>query len=484
MKLNQLLENIPFENEKPLADPEIKGLTDSSSEVEPGYIFIAITGYQSDGHSYITDAIKKGASAIIGEKDAPECPIPYIKVQNSKKALGTVSAIYYQNPSHRKKMIGITGTNGKTTTSYMVKHVLEDIGYSCSLIGTIQNIVNGEKFETNNTTPNALRVNELLADSTDDVVIMEASSQGLAEYRLEGIEFDLCLFTNLSNEHLNYHGSLDNYFEAKKQLFYKLKHNGTAIINVDDFYGEKLAEELHQKGMNIYTFGESRNADLQMNELNLTHPYSVHLKENGEKFPVVSPIPGYHNLYNTTIAYAAAKAFFGERQSIIDSLEKFPGVEGRFNIYRLPNGVTTVIDHAHTADAVLNCLQTASDSKTGRLVHVFGFKGQKDMDKRKEMIKISAEISDQYILTLDDLNNVPENEMIEHLNELQNEYGNDKGKIMKDRTLAIEEAIRLSEEGDWVAITGKGHQSYQQTYAYSVQSDKECIQLFLSKNTE
>ncbi|MFC7062909.1 UDP-N-acetylmuramoyl-L-alanyl-D-glutamate--2,6-diaminopimelate ligase [Halobacillus seohaensis] len=486
MELKQLLENVPFESQYVIntMETDVTGLADSSSTVKSGYVFIAIEGYNFDGHDYIDDAINKGASAIIGEKSFPQCPVPYIKVSNSKKTLGIVSATYYQNPSHHKKVIGITGTNGKTTTSYLLKHILEDIGYSCSLIGTIQNIINNEKLNTNNTTPNSLQLNQLLSQSNDEIIIMEASSQGLAEYRLEGIEFDLCLFTNLSHEHLNYHGTIENYFEAKKELFYKLKHNGTAIINVDDYYGEKLAEELHHTGANIYTFGESKNADLQLHELNLTYPHTVNLKENQQTFSVPSPIPGYHNLYNTAIAYAAARIFDGARDDIIHSIQSFSGVEGRFNIYNLSNGAKVVIDHAHTADAIINCLQTVKDFNKNQLLHVFGFKGNKDIEKRNEMVKISAEISDHYILTLDNLNNVPQEEMVQSLQELQKDYGNKKGEIIHDRTLAIEHAISLSQEGDWVVITGKGHQEYQQTYSHPVHSDKEVVQFLQKKKLE
>ncbi|WP_431801879.1 UDP-N-acetylmuramoyl-L-alanyl-D-glutamate--2,6-diaminopimelate ligase [Halobacillus andaensis] len=477
MELQQLLDHLLFECHHSINHISINGVTDSSMEVEPGYVFVAIKGYQTDGHDYINDAVAKGAAAIIGENEDQGLSVPYIKVANSKKALGIVSSAFYQNPSQNKIMIGITGTNGKTTTSYLVKHILDHLGYSCSLIGTIQNIVNGEKTTTQNTTPNALKVNQLLSQSNDDVVIMEASSQGLAEYRLEGITFDICLFTNLSHEHLNYHGTLDQYFEAKSKLFSKLKPGGSAVVNADDYYGEKLINKMKEREVPVLSFGENPEASIQMKDFKLSYPYSVQLKDGMHSCEVTSPIPGYHNLFNVAIAYACAKVLRASSASICRAIESFPGVEGRFNMIDFPNGSTVVIDHAHTPDAVINCLQTSSESKNGKLYHVFGFKGDKDTEKRKEMVRISAEMCDHYILTLDNLNNVPKEEMIQALNELQANYGNEKGEIVEDRTLAIEKALSLSKEGDWIVISGKGHQTYQHSYHFPVKSDKEAVLL-------
>ncbi|MCP3029403.1 UDP-N-acetylmuramoyl-L-alanyl-D-glutamate--2,6-diaminopimelate ligase [Halobacillus sp. A5] len=484
MELKQLLDQLLFDCHHPLTNIRINGITDASTEVEPGYIFVAIKGYQSDGHDYIKDAISRGAAAVIGENDEPGISIPYIKVVNSKKALGIVSAAFYRDPSQRKLMIGITGTNGKTTTSYLVKHILEEIGYSCSLIGTIQNIVNGEKTTTQNTTPNALKINQLLSQSNDDVVIMEASSQGLAEFRLEGISFDICLFTNLSHEHLNYHGTLDQYFEAKSMLFSKLKPQGTAVINADDHYGEKLSNRLRNKDLSVVTFGENPDAVIQMTDFKLSYPYSVRLNEGIQSCNVTSPIPGYHNLFNVAIAYACAKVLHASPNAICEAIERFPGVEGRFNMIDFPNGATVVIDHAHTPDAIINCLQTSYESKSGSLYHVFGFKGDKDTEKRKEMVRISAEMSDYYILTLDNLNSVPKEQMIQTLYDLQDNYGNAKGEIVNDRTLAIEKALSLSKEGDWIVISGKGHQTYQHEYQHPASSDKETVLLLKERAPE
>ncbi|WP_082235685.1 UDP-N-acetylmuramoyl-L-alanyl-D-glutamate--2,6-diaminopimelate ligase [Halobacillus massiliensis] len=483
MKLIDLLENITVENKvaPDFLNLKIKGLTDDSTLVEKGSAFIAIKGYQSDGHLFIDDAIERGAAVIFGEKPiSNKLSVPYVQVPNSRQALGRLSAVYYDHPSRKKLMIGITGTNGKTTTSYMVRHILEKFGNTCALIGTIQNIINGERHKTINTTPNPLIINQVLTESTDDYVVMEASSQGLSEFRLEGIEFDACLFTNLSPEHLDYHGSLEKYFEAKKQLFHKLKKNGTALINYDDEFGKRLAEELASDGIKVKTFGQSEGADYQIKDLSSSPPAHLFIEDQSQWLKLPSPIAGYHNLYNSALSYITGRSFSIPSAAIIQTMETFPGVEGRFNIYKLENEVCVVIDYAHTAEAILNCLQTALDSTENRLIHIFGFRGNKDKEKRSEMVKISAEISDMFILTLDDLNGVSSSGMVETLEILQETYGNEKGSIIPDRTSAIEKALTMSKPGDWIVITGKGHEEYKETYRHPVTSDKEAIQ-YLSK---
>ena len=196
----------------------ITGISDNSKDVKEGYLFVAVSGYSVDGHDYIRDAVRLGAAAVIGEKDIMNLKIPYIQVKNSRKVLGLVAKKFYGNRSSKKIMIGITGTNGKTTTSLMLKHILEKNGITCSVIGTISNIINGEMLESQNTTPGAIKLNSLLTESRDEVVIMEVSSHGLVQYRLEGIEFDYCVFTNLYHDHLDFHGTMEDYFQAKSLL--------------------------------------------------------------------------------------------------------------------------------------------------------------------------------------------------------------------------------------------------------------------------
>ncbi|MFD2923392.1 UDP-N-acetylmuramoyl-L-alanyl-D-glutamate--2,6-diaminopimelate ligase [Halobacillus naozhouensis] len=482
MKLDQLLQDISFRYEEVSKsnDVTVHGLTDSSQKVKPGFLFIAIPGHQLDGHAYIQDAINNGAAAIVGEKDHQVTDVPYIQVPNSKKALGMLARNYYQNPASQKIMVGITGTNGKTTTSYLVKHILENMDYTCSLLGTIQNVINGECSKTANTTPNALTLNQLIDKSNDEVVIMEASSHGLAEYRLEGLHFDLCLFTNLTHEHLDYHGTIDQYYEVKKALFRKLKPNGTAVINSDDAYGEQLANELKQEGLQTYTLGKSIANDLQILDQLSVDPPSCRFKDH-DIHTLHSPMAGIHNLYNTLQAYAAAMQLDGETAKVLDSISGFPGVPGRFTTYPLKNGATVVVDYAHTADAVFNCLQTVQEAEAKKLTHIFGFRGNRDQTKRQEMMNITAEMSDQFILTMDDLNGVHQRDMEQMLTFYLNHTKFGKGEIIPDRTLAIKTAIDNSQPGEWIVITGKGHEEYTQSYSLPTHSDENTVN-YLRKN--
>ncbi|MFC2949822.1 UDP-N-acetylmuramoyl-L-alanyl-D-glutamate--2,6-diaminopimelate ligase [Virgibacillus sediminis] len=476
MKLTQLLNGLEKKNQISVDTEQlkIKGLADSSADVAANYIFVAISGFRSDGHDFINDAIDKGACLIIGEQGLSGLPVPYIQVENSRKALGILAKNFYGDPAEKKWMIGVTGTNGKTTTSYLLKHILEDNGHSCAVIGTIQNIINGEARKSSNTTPSSLEMHRMLAESRDDTAIVEVSSHGLSQFRVEGVQFDLCLFTNLHPEHLDYHRTMDNYFQAKKSLFDHLKVNGCAIVNTDNEWGSKLANLLEEQGKTVYATGKSAQSSIRIHGFN-TDASTITLEENGKTDLICSPILGVHNMYNTISAYTAAILSGISKEDVRESLLRFDGIDGRFEINTLPEGQKIIIDYAHTPDAIDNCLNTAKDCGAKRIIHVFGFRGDRDISKREEMLRLSASLSDQYVLTLDDLNSVSYNEMVDTLRQLQSDQGNQKGTVLPDRTLAIKQAIEQSEPGDWVIITGKGHEAYQQSYSMNTTSDKETV---------
>lgn len=479
MKLTQLIKGLIPQNsiEEDLHDLVIKGIADSSQEVEEGFVFIAIKGYKDDGHNHIAHAIQKGASLIVGEQQLEELPIPYLRVENARMALGILSKNFYGNPASGKLMIGITGTNGKTTTSYLVKHLLEQNGITCSVMGTIQNIVNGESIKSANTTPSSLILQKLLAESHDDAVVMEVSSHGLTQHRIEGIEFDICMFTNLHHEHLDYHGSMESYYEAKSILFEHLKPTGTAIINTDDEWGEKLDRELRAKGRDVWSIGQAQHSRFRIESFDMEH--STLCLAGEEKTLIQSPMAGIHNIYNSLMAYAAALAVGVKKDDILSSIKNFPGVEGRFETSKTGKGVIVIVDYAHTPDAVFHCLTTAKEAGANQITHIFGFRGDRDSSKRREMIEITSNISDRYIITTDDLNSVPAEEMQLHYIELNEQYGNEKGLIQMDRTRAIKDAIDSSSEGDWVVITGKGHEKYSHQFELPTESDKETVKFMV-----
>lgn len=477
MKISQLLHELDLNTrlDASTLEVDIQGIADNSKDVEEGFAFVAIAGFESDGHSYIDQALEKGAALVIGEQAITGLTVPYLQVENSRKALGRMARNFYGHPSSRKMMIGITGTNGKTTTSYMLQHLLESSGKTCSVIGTIQNIINGEKSKSSNTTPSALALHKLLSLSRDEVVIMEVSSHGLSQYRLEGIELDYCLFTNLHHEHLDYHETMEDYFQAKLLMFKQLKPNGKSIVNADNFWGQKLTGILQSEEIAVYTIGESVECNFKILQLDSQNSIAV-IEENGEIRTIVSPMSGIHNVYNTLMAYATSRLLGISAETLIHSTYRFKGVEGRFEVSKLANGSTVVVDYAHTPDAISYCLKTARLQGAQRIIHIFGFRGDRDASKRKAMLTVAAELSDRYILTFDDLNTVSEKEMADVLKQLNEDYGNPKGKIITDRTLAINKAITESEPGDWIIITGKGHEKYQQPYELPASTDRETIE--------
>ena len=483
MKINQLLNESGLISrlDSNIVEIDIKGIADNSRDVEKGFVFVAIKGFETDGHGFIDQAIEKGAVLVIGEQETTQLNVPYLQVENSRKTLGIMASNFYGHLSDQKIMIGITGTNGKTTTSYMLQHFLESNGMTCSVIGTIQNIINGEKMKSCNTTPSSLALHKLLTLSRDDVIIMEVSSHGLAQNRLEGIEFDYGLFLNLHHEHLDYHGSMEEYFQAKLLMFNQLKEHGTAVVNLDNEWGRKLCDILQTKGETVYTIGKSNESNLRIAEFNSLSS-TMNVIERNETYQLGSAMNGIHNMYNTLMAYGTSKLLGVSKEKLFDSVQHFKGVDGRFEMTKLANGATVIVDYAHTPDAIAYCLETAKLQGAERITHIFGFRGNRDASKRKHMLSISAEMSDRYILTLDDLNNVSPGDMLEVLNQLNETYGNSKGSIVPDRTLAIQQAIHESKEGDWIVITGKGHEKYQQTFHLPTDSDRETVNYIIKQN--
>lgn len=476
MKLKQLIKDLPVINDinGELNERTILGLADNSIEVMEGFLFVAIPGFNSDGHEFIHDAINRGASIIVGEVALPSPSFPYIQVENSRKALGILSRNFYNNPSSGKTVIGITGTNGKTTTSYILKHLFESIGKTCTLIGTIENIVNGKVTKSINTTPSSLVLHNYLSESQDDIVIMEVSSHGLSQARITGIEFDYCVFTNLDHEHLDYHKTMEDYYQAKMLLFDHLKNTGSAIINTDNPWGDKAAKTLRKQGKQVFTIGQLESNDICIKQINLEHSL-INIAIQNQLFNLYSPLAGIHNMYNMIIAAKTAVLFGVDMNTIIHSISNFKGVKGRFEQYNFHNGAKIIVDYAHTPEAFFHCLNTLRKNGAKRIIHIFGFRGNRDKTKRSEMILVTSQLSDLYILTLDDLNDVPKQEMIEDLQELNEEYGNDKGVIMNDRTLAIKWAVDNSLPGDYIIITGKGHENYQQSFQIGAMSDKDTV---------
>lgn len=482
MKLKEMLSDYQL-GEQPKWDGEqiITGITDSSRDITDGMVFVAIAGFEQDGHDYIPHAIAQGAALIVGEHDYPEAlPIPYLKVANSRQVLGQLADKFYDHPSGRKRVIGITGTNGKTTTAFFLKHLLEQQGFTVSMIGTIYNEINGIQYPTPNTTPNAEKVHELIAASKDDFVVIEVSSHGLTQYRLEGVAFDYALFMNLQHDHLDYHKTMEAYFEAKATLFDKLKPAGKAVVNTDDAWGLKLAQRLVAKGIAVITVGHQGDAVMSIKKMT---NQEVTLDVSGKVAALDPHMPGEHNLYDIAMAGAVIQDLGYPLVDVTEQMRSFAGVPGRYEIVHLKNGVHCVVDYAHTPEAVSSILTSMHKDGAERITHIFGFRGNRDATKRDEMIAASTAQSARVILTTDDLNSIPEETMRQEYAEYQQKIaGMQKIDVMMDRTLAIQAAVNEAREGDWILVTGKGHEQYKTAYALPTASDKETV-LYL-KNLE
>ena len=476
MKLKQLIESFSSLTEFSGIDleMEVTGITDDSRNVKPGMLFVAIKGYQFDGHHYIKDAAKNGASLIIGEAVQPSIgDTPYVLTKNSRKMLGQLCKNFYGDASSNKIVIGVTGTNGKTTTCYLLKHLLEKAGYSTSLIGTVEYVINGKTTKSLNTTPSALLIHQMMAQSTDQVIIVEVSSHGLTQYRLEGITFDYALFTNLQHDHLDYHHTMEEYFEAKALLFDKLKPAGKAVINIDDVWGQHLAQRLSANNVETITIGQDEKATFKLLS---RKGKDIQVDTAGSIETIYSTLIGMHNVYNLAMASGVIVDMGYTIDHINDSLKDFGGIPGRFETLAVIDGVHYISDYAHTDLALQYCIDSIRECNANKIIHIFGFRGNRDSTKRVPMLQTSHKLSDYTILTTDDLNGTYEEEMKQTYEALVAEAQlTDHINIIMDRTVAIQEAQKLAQPGDYIVLTGKGPESYKEEFQMGTHSDKETV---------
>lgn len=469
MKLSELLGvlsiQVPVEKNR-----EIRNISFHSGDVRQGDLFVAISGFVSDGHRYIQDALDAGAVAVIGEKEIQSLPVPYFRVSNARLALGKMASEFYGNPSSNHIVIGITGTNGKTTTAHMVRHIIEYTGHSCSLFGTVECYVNGKSFLSKMTTYDAVQIQRWIAQSNDENVVIEASSHGLAQHRLDGVSFDFALFTNLSHEHLDFHQTLEQYFKSKEKLFFLLKSGGEAIVNTNTDWGRKLRDNLVQRNIRVSTVGPHPEDTLQVTDVENVSTPTIRFKEHGVQHLLHLPIPGHYNVWNAMGAVLLARRRGIPYDTIAEAVASFPGVPGRFQKFEHPSGAVIVVDYAHTPDGLIQCFETVRAMTPKRIIHIFGFRGKKDDSKWDFMLNISTRYSDKTILTFDDRNGVPGEKI---LGKYQNYSG--RCEIIEDRTMAISYAWGIVENGDWILITGKGPEPYTEPFRLLTSSDIETV---------
>ncbi|WP_162297921.1 UDP-N-acetylmuramoyl-L-alanyl-D-glutamate--2,6-diaminopimelate ligase [Halalkalibacillus sediminis] len=480
MKIADVLQGIEYLNIDGcnLKEIDIKGLSHDSRDIEEGYLFVAIKGYAENGHKFIDEAISRGAVAVLGVEELSNLEVPYLQTKDTKSALGVIASQFYHHPFKNKKIVGVTGTNGKTTTTYMVKSIFEANGYQTGIIGTIQNIINGKSLPSRNTTPSAVDLYKFLYNSDDEVIVLEVSSHALNQSRVAGIPFDVCLFTNLEGEHLDYHNSIEEYFETKYKLFKQMKPDGLAVVNFDDDWGKKVHERLLNEGAEVKTVGIDSFCDACV----LHETDQVWLKEYEERKPFDLMLPGLHNQFNGAMSLMVSEGLGLDLNKSLEALRNFSNLPGRFETVDFPGNKVVVIDYAHTANGIYHCLKTARESSANQITHVFGFRGKRDESKREMMLENSRTLSDKYVLTLDDLNGVKESEMKNTLKKYVQSDPEQKGRVIIDRTQAIKQAIEEADDGSWIVITGKGHEEYQQTFRLGTRSDFDTVKYLFGEH--
>ena len=443
-------------------------VTHDSRQAKPGTLFVAIKGHTMDGHRFVDDVIRRGAVGIISEYDPPSgFEGAWLKVKDAREALAKAASVIYGEPSHNLDLIGVTGTNGKTTTTYLCFALAEAAGIKPAMLTTVEYRIGEKSEEAVRTTPEASDTNKFLRDAVDSgckMAAMEASSQAIDLHRCDWLRFKVAIFTNLTQDHLDYHHTMDNYFDAKKRLFDGRlgEKPGSCVVNIDDEWGVKLTEELRANGQRVVTTSQKADADLTAEniDVSLIKGTSFLLRTPKGDVNITSPLVGRPHVYNMLSAAGAALELGYDLDSIKKGLGKCVGAPGRFE--RVPNDsdFAVVVDYAHTDDALLNTLKTARDLTTGRIITVFGCGGDRDKTKRQPMGRVAGQSSDFVIITSDNPRTEDPLKIIQEIEIGVKETGTEYLAI-SDRRQGIFEAVAKARSGDVVIIAGKGHETYQ-----------------------
>ena len=468
MRLQELIKDLTaIQVDGPL-DREVAGLTYDSRRVTPGMVFVAIPGQNVDGHDFITSAIDRGAAGIISEHNGfASSRATRIKVPDAREALARAAAAYHQHPSTKLKVIGVTGTNGKTTVAFMVKEILEAAGVRAGLIGTVRYEIGDRVIPAHRTTPEALETQEMMAQMVRagcQACVMEVSSHALEQKRVCGVEYDVAIFTNLTQDHLDFHGSMESYFAAKQKLFARLpqsRKRAAAVINVDDAFGRRLSRET--KAEALWTCGINSTAALRGMCVELRRNVTRFAVETSERtFSCRLPLIGRHNVYNALTAIGAGLALGIDVQTLQKALSVLPQIPGRLERVDAGQPFSVFVDYAHTEDALRNVLTTVREITGGRVLLAFGCGGNRDSGKRSKMGKIAAELSDVTVITSDNPRKESAGKIAEQIEEGFSQMRRDQYRIVLDRQQAIDTIIQEARAGDTVVIAGKGHESYQE----------------------
>ncbi|MGH9142660.1 MAG: UDP-N-acetylmuramoyl-L-alanyl-D-glutamate--2,6-diaminopimelate ligase [Vicinamibacterales bacterium] len=445
----------------------IAGVAYDSRAVMPGQVFVALKGQHADGTAFARQAIERGAVAIVSEEPAPDgIHVPWAIVSDARRALAVLAGTFYRDPSREMRVIGITGTNGKTTTAYLVASIFETAGIRCGILGTVEYRIGAEIREATRTTPEAPEVHALLREMVDrdcGACAMEVSSHALSLHRVDGITFAAAIFTNLTRDHLDFHADMDDYFRAKRRLFEMLPRDAPSLINLDDPRGAALLAA----GGRPVTYAINRPADVTPGPLTFSlDGLSFDVRTPRGTLHVTSKLVGRPNVFNVLAAVSAAIALDIPFDAIEAGLRALDGVPGRFQVVSAAKDeVTVVVDYAHTDDALRNLLETARPLSPGRLITVFGCGGDRDRTKRPLMGAVAGRLSDLIVITSDNPRSEDPNRIIEEvLRGITPDTRRDRSQsvlTIVDRRAAIAKAIELASPGDVVLVAGKGHEKYQ-----------------------
>ena len=458
MRLKELLEGIPVLSATADMELEISDVSYDSRAVRPGGLFVAMTGFAADGHDFIEKAMEAGAAAVLCQK-APEGNVPYIQVADSRRALAAVGANFFGHPAEDMTMVGITGTNGKTSSTYLLKAILEQAaGAKAGLIGTNQNMIGQEALPTERTTPESFELQRLFARMRDagcTHVVMEVSSHALALDRVYGVPYQVGIFTNLTQDHLDFHGTMEDYCDAKAVLF---RHCETGVCNADDPWTERL---LAERTCRTLFYARHAAADLRAEEVSLAMDHVAFTAVTAtEKIPVRVNIPGSFMVYNTLDVLGAALALGIPLAESAGVLARVPHVKGRVEVVPTPGkDYTVLIDYAHSPDSMVNVLSTVKGFAKGRTIALFGCGGDRDRGKRPKMGRAAAETADFSVVTTDNPRTERPSDIIA---DILPGLGDAPHVVVEDRVEAIRWALDHAEPGDVIVLCGKGHETYQE----------------------
>ncbi|MCQ9634452.1 UDP-N-acetylmuramoyl-L-alanyl-D-glutamate--2,6-diaminopimelate ligase [Chryseobacterium sp. WG23] len=463
MTVTELVNRIPVIEIHGDNNREVKELVFDSRKITENALYIAIRGTVVDGHSFIRSAIEKGATTIVCE-EFPEVlaeNVTYIKVKDASKALGHFASNFYGNPSQKLKLVGVTGTNGKTSVSTLLFDVFKNLGYDAALLSTVEIRIGEEIIPATHTTPDVITINKILADAVEkgcEFAFMEVSSHGIAQNRIEGLHFKVAGFTNLSHDHLDYHKTFEEYLKTKKRFFDQLEDTAIAITNVDDKNGTVMLQntKAQKKSYALKTMADYHGKILEVDFNGML------LNFNGKEF--WTTLTGKFNVYNLLLVFGIAQELGFEQDEILQAISTLKRVSGRFETFKSDGGIFFIVDYAHTPDALENILDSINDirTKNERLITVFGCGGDRDHSKRPEMGNIATKKSTLAIITSDNPRTEEPGQIIKEIEAGVESQNFSKYTSIPDRREAIKMAIKFAEPKDIILVAGKGHENYQE----------------------